>query len=96
MRMILRTQVDAMQGGQAIRSGEMMKAFTAFVEKYKPEAVFFTNFDGMRTGFCVFEMKSQHEMPLIAEPFFDLGYTVQFAPCMTPEDFQRAMTESAS
>jgi hypothetical protein len=95
MRMMLRTQIDALQGGKAIRSGEMMKAFTAFVEKYKPEAVFFTNFDGMRTGISVFEMKSPHEMPLIAEPLFDLGYSVQFAPCMTPADFEKAMAEGA-
>ncbi len=94
MRMMLRTQVSAVEGSKAIKSGDMMKAMTAFFEKFKPEAVYFTNYDGMRTGFCVFEMNSPHEMPLIAEPLFDLGYTVQFAPCMTPDDFGKAMAEA--
>ena len=90
MRVMLRLQIDAIRGSEGIKSGATQKAIAAFVEKHKPEAVYFTNTDGERSGFFVFDMKDAHEMPIVCEPLFDIGARVQISPCMTPDDLQKA------
>ena len=90
MRMMLRLQIDATRGSEGGKSGATLKAIAAFIEKHKPEAVYFTNYDGERTGFFVFDMKDAHEMPVVCEPFLDLGARVQLAPCIVPGDFAAA------
>ena len=40
MRMMLRTHIDATHGSDALKSGALQKAFSAFNEKFKPEATY--------------------------------------------------------
>jgi hypothetical protein len=91
MRMMLRIHVDAAKGGEGLKSGAMQKAIGGFSEKFKPEASYFTEVNGERSGFFVFDMQGSHQMPEIAEAFFDIGCQVHFAPCMTPDDLQRGL-----
>lgn len=88
MRMLLKTHLDASNGSAAIKSGELQKVIGAFVEKFKPEAVYFTVENGNRSGFYVFDLKESYRMPEVGEPFFNLGCKVTLTPCMTPEDLQ--------
>lgn len=88
MRMMLRTNLGAIEGSEAIKSGALQKAIGAFMEKFKPEAVYFTVDNGMRSGLYVFDLKASHQMPEVGEPFFNLGCKVALAPCMTPEDLE--------
>ncbi len=88
MRMLLRTHLDAREGSEAIKSGALQKAIEAFVEKFTPEAVYFTVENGTRSGLYVFDLKDSHQMPQVGEPFFDLGCKVTLTPCMTPADLQ--------
>lgn len=91
MRMMLRTRVDAIKGGEATKSGAMQKAIMGFIEKFKPEASYFTADRGMRSGFFVFDMTASHQMPEIAEAFFDVGCEVELMPCMAPDDLQKGL-----
>lgn len=88
MRMMLRTNLDAVEGSEAIKSGALQKAIGAFMEKFNPEAAYFTVDNGMRSGLYVFDLQASHQMPEVGEPFFNLGCKVTLAPCMTPEDLQ--------
>lgn len=88
MRMLLRTHLDAANGTEAIKSGALQKTIMAFVEKFKPEAVYFTVENGMRSGLYVFDLTESYRMPEVGEPFFDIGCKVTLTPCMTPDDLR--------
>ena len=74
-----------------LKSGAAQKAIGDFIEKFKPEATYFTEVNGERASFFVFDMKGSDQMPAIAEPFFDMGFQVHLAPCMTPDDLPGAL-----
>lgn len=94
MRMMLRIHIDAVQGSSALKSGAMQKAIGAFTEKFKPEATYFALEAGRRTGFFVFDMKSSHECPEIAEAFFDAGCDAHLTPCMTTDDLRHGLQDA--
>jgi len=56
MRTMLRTHIDATHGSDALKSGALQKAISAFIEKFKPEATYFGLESGQRTAFFVFDM----------------------------------------
>ena len=91
MRMMLRTHIDATHGSDALKSGALQKAFSAFKEKFKPEATYFSLESGKRTAFFVFDMEDSHQCPEVAEAFFDIGCDVHLSPCMTPDDLQKGL-----
>lgn len=88
MRTMLRINIEALKGSEALKSGAMHKAIMGFVEKFKPEAAYFADHEGMRSGYFVFDMKSSQQMPEISEAFFDLGCKAAISPCMTQDDLQ--------
>jgi len=91
MRMMLRINIDALKGSDALKAGAMQKAIVGFADKFKPEATYFTANEGMRSGYFVFDMKNSQQMPEISEAFFALGCAVVISPCMTPEDLQAGL-----
>jgi hypothetical protein len=91
MRVMLRIHIDATHGSAALKSGALQKAIGAFTEKFKPEATYFGLEGGQRTGFFVFDMKSSHQSPEIAESFFDAGRDIHLSPCMTPDDLRAGL-----
>ena len=91
MRMMLQVHIDAVDGSEAIESGEMQKAIGAFSEKFKPEAAYFTVEDGRRASFFVFDMKDASQMPLVSEEFFALGADIHLTPVMTADDLMKGI-----
>jgi hypothetical protein len=63
-------------------------------EQWKPEAMYFTTFDGRRTAFVVFDMADSAAIPAFAEPLFQgLNAEVQISPVMNGEDLQRGLSQ---
>ncbi|MDR3496616.1 MAG: hypothetical protein P4L82_18615 [Ancalomicrobiaceae bacterium] len=91
MRTMLRITIDPLKGSEALKAGAMQKAIMGFVEKFKPEATYFTVDDGMRAGFFVFDMTGSDQMPAIAEEFMHIGCKITLTPCMTPQDLQTGL-----
>jgi len=61
------------------------------LEEQKPEAVYFTAEDGMRTCIMVVNMDDASEIPKIAEPWFlSLNAQIDVSPVMVPEDLEKA------
>lgn len=86
MRMMVRIQVPAETGNRAVKDGTLASIFEKAQAQLKPEATYFTTFEGDRTAFLVLDMKGVEEMPFVAERFFlGLGAKVDFSPAMTPE-----------
>ena len=91
MRMMLRTHIDATHGSDALKSGALQKAISAFIEKLKPEATYSGRESGQRTALSVFDMEGSHQCPEVAEAFFGTGCDVHLSPCMTPDDLQSGL-----
>jgi hypothetical protein len=79
---------------QAIKNGTLSTLMQRTAERWKPEAMYFTTFDGHRTAFMVFDMPDSSDMPPFAEPFFmELNADVQFAPAMNGDDLQKGLAQ---
>lgn len=86
MRVLVQIRIAAGEGSEAIKSGTMQKAIGAFIDKFKPEATYFTTTDGRRTGLFFVDMTAPQQMVEFGEPFFDIGCDVLVTPAMTPQD----------
>ncbi len=93
MRTMARISIPVETGNDRIRDGELPKIIQRAAEKWKPEAMYFTTFDGRRTAYVVFDMPDSSAIPQFAEPFFmGLNADVQFAPVMNADDLQKGLS----
>jgi hypothetical protein len=75
----------------AVRNGSAGPTMKRILEDAKPEAVYFCEIDGRRTGVLIVDVKSPSEIPKFAEPWFlNFEAQVQFRIAMTPEDLVQA------
>jgi len=57
----------------------------------KPEAAYFTEFEGHRGGMIIVNMDNTSQIPALAEPWFlTFHASVELKLAMTPEDLARA------
>jgi hypothetical protein len=79
-------------GNKAIKDGSLGATMQSAAERWKPEAMYFTTFDGNRTAYMVFDLPDTSDIPVFAEPFFmDLNADVELAPVMNGNDLQRGL-----
>ncbi|HEV2386128.1 MAG TPA: hypothetical protein VGS20_02625 [Candidatus Acidoferrales bacterium] len=91
MRCIMTVKLPVETSNEAIKSGKLQKVLQSVVDDLKPEAVYYYAVDGKRGGIFVFDLKEPSQIPAAAEPFFlGLNASVEFAPCMKPEDLAKA------
>lgn len=94
MRVMARISMPVESGNQAIKNGTMGRIIQETAERWKPEAMYFTTFDGRRTAFVVFDMSDSSDMPPFAEPFFmELNAEVMYAPVMNGDDLQKGLSK---
>jgi hypothetical protein len=80
-------------GNTSIRNGRLAATIQRTAERWKPEAMYFTTFDGRRTAFMVFEMPEAADLPAFAEPLFqELGAEVVVSPAMNGDDLERGLS----
>jgi hypothetical protein len=97
MRMMMKVQIPVEAGNKGITEMTLPKIVETALGKLRPEAVYFTASDGMRTAMIFFNMEDVSEIPAAAEPFFqNLNASVTFEPAMTQEDLQRGLQALSS
>ena len=75
----------------AIRNGSLPKTIQSILSELKPEAAYFLDWDGMRTGFIVFDMQDVSQIPAVAEPWFlAFNAAVEIHTAMTMADLAKA------
>jgi hypothetical protein len=94
MRVMAKISVPVEAGNQGIKDGTIGAMMQRAAERWKPEAMYFTTFDGRRTAFMVFDLPDASGIPPFAEPFFQgLNADVQLAPAMNGDDLQTGLSQ---
>lgn len=74
-----------------VRSGKAGEILQKIMEDIKPEAVYFTEEDGMRSALLVVDLVTASDVPKIAEPFFlNFDAECRLRIVMSPEDLKNA------
>ena len=91
MRILLKINIPVEAGNAAAKDGSMGSTMGAILEECKPEAAYFVEDNGMRTGFVVVNIDEPSQIPAIAEPWFQaFNARIELHPAMVIEDLQKA------
>jgi hypothetical protein len=95
MRMLLKVSIPVESGNKALKDGTLPKTMMGFMEKFKPEASYFTAEGGKRTAFFFVDLADPSDIPSMAEPFFqNLHANIEFAPTMNLADLQKGIEKA--
>jgi len=91
MRFLLKVSIPVEAGNAAAKSGKLGATIQSILNEIKPEAAYFTDDNGQRTGFIILDMDDAARIPAIAEPWFlAFNASVSFRPVMIPADLTKA------
>lgn len=91
MRILLKVSIPTSSGNARVLDGTLGQTIESILNDLKPEAAYFAEEQGERTGFIFCNIKEESEIPAVAEPWFlALGARVEFHPCMTLADLKKA------
>ena len=91
MRFLLKVNIPVESGNAAAKAGKLGSTIQSILADLKPEAAYFTDNDGQRTGFIVFDMLDAAQIPAVAEPLFlAFNASIEIHAVMVPEDLAKA------
>ena len=91
MRILLRVTMPHEPFNTYVKDGSAGAKMKRILDELKPEAAYFTEVDGRRTGILIIHMNDASQIPSIAEPWFlTFNSECHFHPAMVPEDLAKA------
>ena len=91
MRMLLHARIPHKEFNAAVRDGTAGQKLNRILEDAKPEAVYFTEYNGQRSALLIINLPDPSKIPTFAEPWFlAFNADVEFHVVMTPDDLGRA------
>jgi hypothetical protein len=92
MRCLLKVSIPTEIANERVIDGSLGKTIEMILNDIRPEAAYFSEEQGVRTGFIFCDLKDQSEIPALAEPWFlAFNARVEFHPAMTLADLKKAM-----
>jgi hypothetical protein len=74
-----------------MQSGKFASTVQSIINEIKPESIYFTEEQGLRTGYMIVNIQDASQLPAIGEPLFHaFDAAVEFHPAMTLEDLTKA------
>jgi hypothetical protein len=75
----------------AVRDGSIGRTIENILKETKAETVYFTERNGHRGAFLIFDLAEPSKIPSVAEPWFlAFNADVEFRIVMTPEDLKKS------
>lgn len=91
MRMLLHVKLPHQPFNAAVKDGSAGAKLKRILEETKPEAVYFTEYNGRRGAVMIVDLATPSAIPAIAEPWFlTFDADVELHAVMTPEDLGQA------
>lgn len=91
MRMLLHVKIPHDRFNAAVRDGSAGDTLKRILEDAKPEAAYFTEYNGQRSAILIVDLEDPSKVPAYAEPWFlSFDADVEFHAVMTPDDLGRA------
>lgn len=91
MRFFVKVNIPVEAGNAAAKAGKLGETIQSILAELKPEAAYFTDDSGQRTGLIFLEMQDASQIPAIAEPWFlAFNASIEFHPVMGPDDLAKA------
>jgi len=91
MRMLIHVKIPHEPFNSAVRDGSAGKTLERILAEAKPEAVYFTEYDGRRGAIMIVDIADPSRIPAVAEPWFlSFNADVSAHIVMSREDLGRA------
>jgi hypothetical protein len=93
MRMLMTVEMDNEATNRAIQDKTMPQVLESALEKFHPEAAYFTTHDGQRTAYLVLDVTEPAQMVQISEPFFsNMNAKIDWSPVMNRDDLREGLS----
>ena len=91
MRILLKVNMPVETANAAAKAGKLGTTIQSILGDLKPEAAYFTDDRGQRTGYLFLDLKEASQIPSICEPWFlAFNAAVELHPVMVVEDLAKA------
>lgn len=91
MKILMKVKMPHKPFNAAIKDGSVEVKLNKILEAIKPEAVYFTEQNGLRGALIIVDISDASKIPALAEPWFlTFEADVEVHIAMTPADLQNA------
>jgi len=95
MRMLLHTKIPHDKFNAAVKDGTVGEKMKRILDELKPEAVYFTEYQGHRSAMMIINLDDPSKVPAFSEPWFlTFNADCEFHVVMTPADLAKASLDA--